>query len=211
MDPHAKEDSGMTRPRLPGVKMKSPIPTARTAAMPAAPIAHGPKLRRGFSGDVNDAGLGDTAEDEAEPGVARRGSAGRGPACADGRGDGVSDKDKAELGIEYAGKVGGNATGAETMGCVMIGEFIAGLDAAGGGVARRATLERSKDSTSRSAITSSRIAPSISLRCIAQPSDNALKQRLLILRGIPSECSAMRRIAEGVNSGDPIWPATPNR
>src|ERR1017187_2258580 len=64
---------------------------------------------------------------------------------------------------------------------------------------------------SRSEITSSTTETLISRRRKAQPRESALKQKLLIERGIPSVNCAMECIAAGANSGAPEYPATPRR
>src|ERR1700732_3207416 len=64
---------------------------------------------------------------------------------------------------------------------------------------------------SRSEITSSTTDSPITRWRRAHPNERALKQKLLILRGIPSVNSAIACIAAGANRGTPEYPAVRRR
>src|SRR3981081_1670437 len=74
-----------------------------------------------------------------------------------------------------------------------------------------ATMFSINGARSRSAITSLTISRSIASRRRAHPSDIALKQTVLILRGIPRLYSAINFRAPNVNRDALLEPATHNR
>src|SRR6266513_2317509 len=65
-----------------------------------------------------------------------------------------------------------------------------------------------RDSRDKSCRASSTTLASIFLHPIAQPNDMALKQMLLMFRGMPSLRSAINVRAAGVNNSVPSYPAT---